>query len=215
MEEILKFIERDDLRKYVGNWSDEPFSIPFDLKSEDFIKFVEADLKNTDRRTLVNALGNIKRSIDCRLDSLLFLFGYYKKIKKENWSFPRKIKLLEDLQIITPRILSKINTKRNKLEHEYKVPNQEEVQDALDIANLFILSTEKFLNKTFTNFEWELIDNKDNWPWVDVKLDSKKGLFQIELIEGKGKRKKIEVTIEDEENYRRVLNQWIYCLKKR
>lgn len=213
MEEILEFIEREHLGKYVSGWLDKPLTLPFELKAKDFVEFAKADLQSTDNRSLANAICNIKKSIDCQLDSILFLFGYYKKIKGENWSLPRKMKLLEDLQIITPRILSKINTKRNKLEHEFKVPTQEEVQDAFDIAYLFILYTEKFLNKTFTDFQWELNDNHESWPWLDIQMNSEEGSFQLELIKGKGESKKIEITIKDEINYQRILTQVIYSLK--
>ncbi|MEA2075447.1 MAG: hypothetical protein U9O85_06905 [Euryarchaeota archaeon] len=40
--------------------------------------------------------------------------------------------------IIAPQILKKINDKRNLLEHEFKKPSLEQVEDALDVATLFI-----------------------------------------------------------------------------
>ena len=120
MKEIIDFIQREDLRKDVNSWADAPFPLPFEITPEDFIEFAEEDLKLKDKRSLVNSLGNIKRSIDCRLDSLIYLFGLYKKTKKENWPFPKKMELMSRFEIVAPRILSKINSKRNKLEHEFK-----------------------------------------------------------------------------------------------
>ncbi len=110
-----------------------------------FFKFAENDLNSKYEHNLINSLSNIKRAIDCQMDTLLFAFGLYKKSKKEEWNFPRKLEVLNNLGIITPRILGKINQKRNFLEHEYRKPTKEEVEDALDVAALFLAYTQKFL----------------------------------------------------------------------
>lgn len=59
-------------------------------------------------------------------------------MKKEHWNFPNKIKFMQKGGIIAPQILKKINDKRNLLEHEFKKPSLEQVEDALDVATLFI-----------------------------------------------------------------------------
>ena len=96
MEEIFRFLKREDLCKEPG-WGD--LKIPFEIKPKDFIKFAEDDIKEESKRSSVNALSNIKRSIDCQIDLLLYTFGYYNKSKKEDWSFPKKAKLLKLLRL--------------------------------------------------------------------------------------------------------------------
>jgi hypothetical protein len=111
----------------------------FEISPQELLKFGEEDLTSgKEKKNLVNALSNVKRAIDCQLDILLHDYGYYIKSKKEKWNFPDKINFLKNKKIIAPRILEKINRIRNLLEHEFKVPQQEAVEDALDVATLFI-----------------------------------------------------------------------------
>ena len=111
--------------------------IPFEISSEKFLQYAECDISSKYEHSLVNALSNIKRAIDCRIETLLFVFGVFEKSKKENWSFPSKVEFLAAVGIVSPRILKRINQKRNLLEHEYKIPAKEDVEDALDVAVLF------------------------------------------------------------------------------
>ncbi len=121
----------------------------FEISPKEFLNYAEYDLSSSYQHHVINALSNTKRGIDCQIDSLLFGFGLYEKSKKERWDFPDKVKLLSSLNILSPNILQKINRKRNLLEHEYKNFTKEEVEDALDVANLFYAYTQKFLNNAF------------------------------------------------------------------
>ena len=65
-------------------------------------------------------------------------------------SFPRKIKVINQTGVIAPSILSKINKTRNKIAHDYYLPTTDEVQNAIDVAELFYYSTNR-LSKLFVN----------------------------------------------------------------
>ena len=54
------------------------------------------------------------------------------------------MKVLADLGISTPRILGRINTVRNKIEHDYKSPEPEFVETAVDVSELFTKYVEKY-----------------------------------------------------------------------
>lgn len=125
-------------------WTPAPLRKAFDISPEEFLDYAEKDLSSNYPHSKVNALSNIKRAIDCQIDTLLFAFGLYETSRRKNWNFPEKINVLKESGIILPRILEKINKKRNLLEHEYKSPEVEEVEDALDVAMLFIVYTQKF-----------------------------------------------------------------------
>jgi hypothetical protein len=127
----------------VDGYGYENIKIGFDNSPDEFLKFAEYDSTAEYDHHLVNSLSNSKRAIDSQLDSLLIAFGLSKRAK--NWHFPEKINYLNSIGIISPRILNKINKKRNLLEHEYKNPNKEEVEDALDVAQLFVAYTNKYL----------------------------------------------------------------------
>ena len=115
---------------------------PFSLKAEDFLSFAEKDVKGDNIKDIINALSNAKRSIENRMDLLLYAFGYD---LNEKLNFPSKLEELNKLGIIAPRILKKINKIRNLLEHNYEKPDKEKVEDSIDIAILFIEYTNKFI----------------------------------------------------------------------
>ena len=51
---------------------------------------------------------------------------------------------LEQMGLLNPTIIKKINLKRNILEHRYKTPEIEDVADALDIISIFIGYCEQY-----------------------------------------------------------------------
>ncbi len=76
---------------------------------------------------------------------------------------------MNSIGIISPEILKKINRKRNFLEHEYIYPSKEEVEDALDVAKLFVAYTNKYLFRANTGFELFIEGEGD----IDINLDWK------------------------------------------
>ncbi|KKG10630.1 hypothetical protein EO98_17170 [Methanosarcina sp. 2.H.T.1A.6] len=155
MESLYPFITKGG----IAASNHEIIETDFDIPPSEFLKFAEFDLIAEYEHHLVNSLSNTKRAIDSQLDSLLIGFGLSEKSKR--WRFPKKIEFLNSIGIISPRILNKINRKRNLLEHEYKNPNKEEVEDALDIATLFVSYTNKYLSPALV--ECELFDDKELW----------------------------------------------------
>lgn len=134
----------------IDAWGHIEVDSSFDLKAEDFLSFAEEDIKGNKHKDIINALSNAKRAIENRMDLLLYAFGY--PILEERWFFPKKLDMLKDLGIIAPRILGKINTIRNLLEHEYKIPNKAGVEDAIDVAILFLESTKNFIHNFVDDF---------------------------------------------------------------
>jgi len=117
----------------------------FGISAREFLGFAAYDFHAEYNHHTVNALSNTKRAIECQIDSLLVAFGLLERAKKGKWGFPAKTDTLRRLGIAAPEILERINQKRNFLEHEYRAPEPNEVQDALDVAKLFIEYTDKFL----------------------------------------------------------------------
>ena len=75
-----------------------------------------------------------------------------KKSEKEGWNFPKKVQVLQQLGIVAPKILKKINKKRNELEHQYVKPNEGDVNDALDVATLFLAYTDELVNNSIVSY---------------------------------------------------------------
>ena len=152
-------------------------TVPLMLMSEnstkpiDYLTFARRDLVEGDTRALINALGNIKRAIECQLDVFLEMYGLLKLSIKEKWSFPKKIDIVRKIGIVAPSILRLINSKRNKMEHHHERPKKEEVVEFLDVAELFI---ELFKQRTH-RIEL-LIDYENNYA---IQLDTNKSQISI------------------------------------
>ena len=110
------------------------------INPHDFISFAERDIAGTDEtQALVNCLTNAKRAIDAQVDGVLSALGF--SVKRR--SFKRRFDILRDIGVVAPRIIRKVRHARNLLEHDYVCPERKEVEDALDIATLFVLAIDR------------------------------------------------------------------------
>jgi len=162
----------------------------YEICAEEFLEFAKEDSKRKDLKSRINALGNAKRAIECRIDTLLYNYCLHKKSEKEGWFFPKKIEVLRELGIAAPNILKKINKKRNELEHQYIKPNEEDVDDAIGVAELFLGATDEraIIDYTAPNdFRIELkhregvvrlIDYKNNVEKI-ARIDSDDGWIEF------------------------------------
>ena len=127
----------------------------------------------------MNALSNSKRAINCQIDKMLLCYG----INAKKWkltNLPKKLELLQELNIIAPNIVRKIIRMRNDLEHEYKHPEKEKVEDAIDISNLFIEAS----NRKLEIWEHFYIVDKEYEAWdfendIDIWFFQNKSEFKI------------------------------------
>ena len=172
---------------YVNDFDDLIFDFP--INPHDFLSFAEKDLNSTNEvHSLVNCLTNAKRAIDSQVDRVLSALGFSIKHK----SFKTRFDIFRGTGIVAPRIIRKVRAARNLLEHEYNRPVRNDVEDALDIATLFVLATDRLFlqfpidvyvyNKEEENDEGFIPKNclniyfKDEPPFfgVDVRKESKK-----------------------------------------
>ncbi len=108
-----------------------------------YLAFAQQDLAESQSpRALINSLGHAKRAIHLQTDLVLGAFGFQ---DPRELAFPRKLELCTSCGTIAPGILRRLNRLRNVVEHEYRCPSLEEVQDATDIAELFIEATHGLL----------------------------------------------------------------------
>ncbi|WP_462392637.1 hypothetical protein, partial [Clostridium cadaveris] len=168
--------------------------IDFDLTPEDFLMFAKKDYENLDSRGLVGVLSNSKRAIDCQIDWIISYLGFdylnfnevnYPSIKElinefekgisynNNLSF--KLRFMQALEIAPTFLISKIRKLRNKLEHEYIIPKEDEAREAIEIAELFVNATQNiivhnFLSNYFIqNYEYKKC--KIEAPFIRIAFD--------------------------------------------
>lgn len=128
-----------------------------------YLDFTNKDLLLATDHGYVNALSNAKRAIDCQIFNLLSALGL-----SATGNIHKRVERIEDVGILAPRILKKVNKIRNLLEHEFQKPSVEEAEDAVDIATLFVEATDKvFVN--FMDSFWIAREGSENRPTIIKK----------------------------------------------
>lgn len=178
--------------------------INFDLTPEDFLEFAKEDYRNLDNRGLVGVLSNSKRAIDCQVDWIISYLGFdylnfneknYPNIKEVINDFEKdisydntisfKLRFIQAFEIAPTFLISKIRKFRNRLEHEYIVPKENEAKEAIEIAELFVNATQNIIWHKFfsdyciSNCEY---DRKYKTPYIRVSFDlrcSKEGSINL------------------------------------
>ncbi|MCK5023528.1 MAG: hypothetical protein KAS04_05120 [Candidatus Aenigmarchaeota archaeon] len=168
------------------------FSCPFSINPNNFLDYSKQDLDQGDERGLANSLTNIKRAIECQIDTLLYFYGFGKAAKRENWGFPKKCNILQEMGILSPKILEKINSQRVKLEHFYEKPDKERVEDALDVATLFVEFTNNYIPLSMCVSSSSVIDGihiktetgdlkEIDRLFANIKYNYKEGILEYNL----------------------------------
>jgi hypothetical protein len=138
-----------------GDWSytrcwiktrDKPIS------AERYLDFAEDDLSDGgSERHLVNALTNAKRALHLRMEDVCLGFGFASHGGTR--SFPRMVEYISRIGVTAPRILNRLNAIRNKVEHEYMVPDRSDVETFIDVTCLFLGSTQRWINRQPSDIE--------------------------------------------------------------
>lgn len=160
----------------------------FKITASQFRDFAIEDSKTESVHHQVNTLSNVKRAIECRVDELLYTVCLHVKSEREKWNFPKKIQALGKIGVLAPRILEKINSKRNQLEHQYIKPTKDDVEDALDVAILFLGYTDRIYNDGSPPLRF-------SGKGYSVEINRKEGVFRIKDSQG---MRKAEIGDEDD-----------------
>ncbi|MDT4869755.1 hypothetical protein FQZ97_1048020 [compost metagenome] len=128
-----------------------------------YLLYAKQDLKEEDgARSFINAVGNAKRAFHLQTETLCDALGWTVLHKKKSFGFDKRLEYLSSCGILSPGILSRLNKTRNKVEHEYFIPEAEQVQDYLDIVELYIFATGQLLNSFPYEISFELMDDEDH-----------------------------------------------------
>lgn len=164
---ITKAVGIDWTRTFICWETGTPLNFDFDITPDDFLRFAHQDFQNKDNRGIVNAITNAKRSIDCQVDKFLASIGYgpnaalpqnvkdyimqYSTLN-ERVDIPQRLKLVRALGVAPSNLISKIRRIRHLLEHQYKLPTETQVAEAIEIATLFIGAVNNVLNSFKDDF---------------------------------------------------------------
>lgn len=155
---ILSFIlENFDKCHYDGGGGGMVSLPDFELMPIDYIEFAGNEIDKNTPESLVNCVGHLKRAIDCQLDRFLHAINLYNLFDKNNLKFDTKFAAIELTGVFHSKSLQLLNTIRNKMEHEYAIPNVKDLQAYYELCNAFILVIESFITMLTIygyGFEW-------------------------------------------------------------
>lgn len=152
IKELFDKANLDYTNLSIGYVDNTNFISFFDLNPNAYLSFAKLDLKQKDDRGLINALSNAKRAIDCLIENTLKNFNInLKKVPKAALSFCEDV-LDEDNKSISPfslrlfcalglspnLLVSEVRSLRNKIEHEFNIPEKQDVMRAYEVAELLI-----------------------------------------------------------------------------
>lgn len=181
----------------------------FEISPRDFLSYSKQDFKTNDKRGNVNALTNAKRAIDCQTDKIFSSLGLdpssFPSVIEEFKSqtsplkkdLPIKLRFLQAIAFAPAEIISNPRLLRNKLEHYYKKPSDEEVSSAIELAELFILATD---NKLKSVWDFSISDrgkyskNKGELgDSIHIIYNYEKHLFNVRAYFGEDDKEEIRV----------------------
>lgn len=155
----------------------------FELMPFDYLEFAEQELASDSISSRIGCASNLKRATECEMDTLIHMLGLSKQIK----SFPKKVDFISKAGLISSRSLDKLNKIRNKMEHEYSIPEIDELEAYFDLASGFVHTVEGylFMLTSHAEQEWEYTQ-EPNGVAFRVELSDKpaKITFNIKTNEG-------------------------------
>ena len=205
--EAIKILKIDLTQGLVDRdqWCAEEYE--FEITPKEFLNYSKQDFKSNDEKGNINALTNAKRAIDCQTDKLFFSIGldpndFPNKVIEEFISkaenspkkdLPIRLRLLQCINFAPAKIVADVRKIRHALEHHYKNPSNDEVSDAIELAQLFIQATDSKLRNMI---EFGLTDREKNkladghiWDSIWFHYKSDLGLFEVSWCLGKERQK--------------------------
>ena len=116
----------------------------FDLTPFDYLNYAEKALSDSSLANNINCVAHLKRAAACEIDTLIHVLNLPTPIRK--WNFPRKLEMMGSFGFVSPRSISRLNSIRNAIEHDYSVPEIEDLQLYFDLISMFIYALEGSLN---------------------------------------------------------------------
>lgn len=221
VKDIVQFILRtDEIERDVSSGSD--ISIPiYDISPEEFLDFAENAIVSETKEGIVNAVSNLKRALDCEMDMFFESINIKRIFDKKNLKFEKKTQFLANIGLFPIQTINKLNFMRNKLEHEYKVPEIYDLHTYYELVWSIVKILDLYLELLYTHDEVNLeLHIENNKYYFIMKYDIKECAFEFEIIDWtKGKEreeKRINVSLKnqgDEDDFIKAFNIYLLSIQ--
>lgn len=182
----------------------------FDLTPFDYIDFAEKELESNSERSKINCVGHLKRAVDCQLDVFLFAYNLSPIFTKNNLKFSKKLEVVSESNIFSTRSLNKLNTIRNKMDHEYSVPDIKDLELYFELSSAFVSVLENAIDIIHSNTKmiWEPIDEINFNGRLEMYYLTEKPEIEYFLNEG-SKDTHLVFPVAQKEDF----NEFLFALK--
>jgi len=149
----------------------------FEFTPLDYLKFAQNELgtdssKSMSLQSSLNCVNHLKRAADCAIDTFLYVLNLYDLFRKRNLKFEKKIELLNSMGLFNPRSLNKLNTIRNKMEHEYRSPEGANLDLYYELVQGFVYALDASIHMLAIDREMQFV----TLDYTDDNIRSRLGL---------------------------------------
>lgn len=141
---------------------------PYDLMPQDYLAYAGEALDAPTDANKINCIAHLKRAAECQADTLLHLLSLSKHNKTRN--FPSKMNAIACLELMPSRSIAELNRIRNKMEHEYAVPQIDDLTLYFDLVAGFVSALEGAIFMLVSNAELEFWSPADDDPRIRFRI---------------------------------------------
>lgn len=152
VQEVFDLVKLDYTNLSIGVSDNINFNHSFPVMPFDYLKYAQEDMSTSSGKALINALSNSKRSIDCMIEVVLRSLNinpenvhpsaleFCAKVlpTRERNIKPLSLRIFCALGLAPSFLITEVRNLRNKVEHEFQIPNELEVLRAIEIAELLL-----------------------------------------------------------------------------
>ncbi len=145
----------------------------FELMPQDYLAYAAEALDSPTDANKINCIAHLKRAAECQADTFLHLLSLANHAKTRN--FPSKMNAIATLDLMPSRSVAELNRIRNKMEHEYAVPEIADLTLYFDLVAGFVSAVEGAIFMVVSNAELHF------WSSAD---DAERRSFHISYVKG-------------------------------
>lgn len=167
-------------------------SVPvFDYYALDYLEFAELNLQSQGsvsnirarENELISCVSNLKRALDCQIECFLEWWNIRDDFRKRNLGLDTKLAFLAEAGLFTSRTINRFTLMRNKIEHDFRKPQIEDLEALYDLVTAFVAILQTAMTAGFRySVEMGIYAEDDEteigWFCLEYDRDTKK--FHVE-----------------------------------
>ena len=178
------------LRLMVDNGLFREMAVPnrkkskFEVQPRDYLGFAENSLKVNNVESTINTITHLKRALDCQVETFLSTHNLLNIIKKKrsSISMAKKLGFVGTLGLFSSESLIRLNSMRNKIEHEFYVPQISDLNIFFDLTFAFIIIAENIWLPSKIVYTYR--DDKKDFTQIAIIYNHNAPIINIKLFGG-------------------------------